>query len=47
MTLKETKRMLRLQGLKPSQATATILQIKRTVPRSQNASTAALIATVV
>ncbi|MGZ0214078.1 MAG: hypothetical protein ACKVI4_16500 [Actinomycetales bacterium] len=47
VTLKETKRMLRLQGLKPAQATATILQIKRAVPRSQNASTAALIAVVV
>lgn len=47
VTLKETKRMLRLQGLRPAQATSTILQIKRTVPRGQNASTAALIAVVV
>jgi hypothetical protein len=45
--LKETKRILSLQGLRAGNATRTQLMIKRTVPRGQNASTAALIAVVV
>jgi len=45
--LKETKRILSLQGLRAVNATRTQLMIKRTVPRGQNASTAALIAVVV
>lgn len=47
ITLKETKRILSLQGLRPAAATRTVLQVKRVVPRSLNASTAALIVVVV
>lgn len=47
IVLKETRRMLSLQGLRASAATHTTLQVKRVVPRGANASTAALIAVVV
>lgn len=47
ITLRETKRMLSLQGLRSSAVTRTTLQVKRVVPRGLNASTAALIAIVV
>jgi hypothetical protein len=44
IVLKETRRILALQGKRPNQGTATTVLIKRVVPRSQHASTAALIA---
>ena len=47
ITVHETKRILSLQGLRPAAATLTVLQVKRVVPRSYNASTAALIVVVV
>lgn len=47
ITLKETRRILALQGLRATAATRTTLQVKRVIPRGQNASTAALIAVVV
>ena len=47
ITVKETKRILSLQGLRSAAATLTVLQVKRVVPRGQNASTAALIVVVV
>lgn len=47
ITLKETKRILSLQGLQSAAATRTTLQVKRVLPRSLLASTAALVAIVV
>lgn len=41
--LKETKRILALQGKRPDNATRTTLLVKRMVPRGNGASTAALI----
>lgn len=44
--VKETRRILSLQGLGPNAATRTTLHVKRVVPRAQQALTAALIVEV-
>lgn len=47
ITLKETRRILLLQGLQPNRPTLTTLQVKRVIPRGLAASTAALVANIV
>jgi len=44
--LKETKRILQIQGKRPDNAVATTLLVKRVVPRSLGSATAALIAII-
>lgn len=44
--LKETKRILQIQGKRPDSAVATTLLVKRVVPRSLGSATAALIAII-
>ena len=46
IVIRETQRIMALQGLRAEMARSTTIQVKRVAPRSQNALTAALIVSV-